>query len=161
MLPEFYAQRRDPEPRPEGWPRHLAQAESASVLGNATLQLEPACERSRLLRSPGADPAGARAGGEIGVRFIRCDWSYESLRPDGPLQRLPVKAKRHLGVGLELFPLAALQIGKEDESGVIEALQQHHPHRRHAVGPDRGEGHGVGIIRLAPLRLGEPSAEKS
>ena len=58
-------------------------------------------------------------------------------------------------------PLLALLVGVEDESALIESLEQHHPHMGHAVAIDGRERHGVGIGGFGPARLVEPGAEQA
>ncbi len=64
------------------------------------------------------------------------------------------------GVGRQFAPLGALQVGVEDEAGLVEALQQHGARIGQALGVDRGEGHGVGICRFRPPRLRQPVGEQ-
>ncbi len=62
-------------------------------------------------------------------------------------------------IGGQVPGLSAVQIGVKAETAVIEALQQHHPYRRPAVGIGGGEAHRVRIVGLAAFRLGEPDAK--
>src|SRR3546814_10226714 len=76
-------------------------------------------------------------------------------------QRLPVEAKRSLGIGGQFSAFPALIIGVEDEAAIIMPLEQHHPHRGAAFRVGGGERHGAGIIRLRCFCLGVPLLERS
>ncbi len=71
-----------------------------------------------------------------------------------------MEKQRGLRVGGQLPPLGALQVGVEDESRLVEALQQHGARVWQAVGAGGGEGHGVGIGRLRPGGGRQPLREE-
>src|SRR5882724_6579017 len=148
ILPELDQPREHAEPRPVGWPRHGADAELGGELRDPLLELEAGGQRTRLLRSPGADLAGARPRREIGVGLFRGHLLHGPFDTHLALRGFPVKAERRLRMGQQLSALAALVVGVEDESAVIHALEQHHPQRGHAVRPDGGQRHRVRLVRL-------------
>ena len=130
VLPELDPLRDHPKARPEIRPLDLAEAELGGELGDALLQLEARGERPRLARRPGADPAAARPALEIGVRLGAVDRLDRPLDAHLALERLPVEQQRRARIGGEVGALAAFQVGVEDEAAGIDALEQHHPHRR-------------------------------
>src|SRR5262249_415147 len=70
----------------------------------------------------------------------------------------PVEEKRGLWVRLELATLARGVVREEDEPTFVEALQQHHPHRRRAVGTRRPERHRLRHLEYRGCRC-EPGPE--
>ena len=59
----------------------------------------------------------------------------------------------------QLGPLARAEVGEEHPAVLREALQQHHPRRRAAVGGDRGDHHRVGFVDLGGDRVVVPPLE--
>src|SRR5262249_37715582 len=117
-------------------------------LRHPSLELEAALQRPGLLRGPGADLAGLGAAVEIGVGFGVGDALDLALDPHLAPQRLPMEAESRLLLAADLSTLPALILGVEDEALVVMALQQHHADRRHPVGADSRQGHGIGIVGL-------------
>ena len=76
--------------------------------------------------------------------------------PDG--RATPVEEERSLRVRLELTPLPRCVVRVEDEPALVEALQQHHPHRRGTGRGRRRERHRLGHVQRF-CGLGEPAAE--
>jgi hypothetical protein len=70
-----------------------------------------------------------------------------------------VEQQRDIGIGRQLAPLAAVEVGVEHESIGAVAFQQHHADRRVSIGRGRGQRHRIGVVGLAGLRLGEPRFE--
>src|SRR3546814_8781926 len=101
-----------------------------------------------LCRSPCAQLRITGTAGEICVGFLRADGFDAPFDADLAAQRLPVEAKRSLGIGGQFSAFPALIIGVEDEAAIIMPLEQHHPHRGAAFRVGGGERHGAGIIRL-------------
>ena len=64
-----------------------------------------------------------------------------------------MKAQGRLGVGQEVDPLAALDIGVEHEAAVIDALEQNDARRGNAPLAHRRQGHGIGQVGLAFARF--------
>ena len=149
-----------PESGPVVRPRNLADGVAGRVGGDRLLQREARFERPRLLAGPGPDPAAALARGEIGVGLGGADLRHRPAHPHLLPEALPVEAERRLGVGEQLPPLGALEIGEEDEPRRVEALEQHHPHVGQPVAVDGGERHRVGVVGLGGLRRLKPFAEK-
>src|SRR6266850_3974310 len=160
ILPEFDQQRLQAETRPVRRPRHSTDDVPGRDRGDALFQGKPALQRARLVRGPGADLAAAIAGREIGVGLSGRNRRHRTFQADLPAQRLPVKQQRRLGMGLQVQALAAFRVGVDDETRGVVAFQEDHADRGRAVGPDRGEAHGRGIIRLALGRRLVPFAEK-
>ncbi|MFM2257417.1 MAG: hypothetical protein RIQ28_1264, partial [Pseudomonadota bacterium] len=82
-------------------------------------------------------------------------------------QRFPVEKQSYMRVGGKLAPLAAFEIGVENESSTRNTIgiwampfQQHHPNRRKAFGICGGKGHRIAVIDFAGARFGIPSVEK-
>ncbi len=118
----------------------------------------PAAATGRMRPSRAARPADAS-----GNRRRPRRPSHFAQRPFDahlPAQALPVEQQRRIGILRDLAPLAAFGVGVEHESVRSVALQQHHPHRRTPSLRRRGQRHGVGVVRLARLRLGEPRIEQ-
>jgi len=65
-----------------------------------------------------------------------------------------------MGISRELRSLGALEIGVEDESALIEMLQQHHADIGMSGTVCRGERHGIRIVRLAALGFRVPLTEQ-
>src|SRR3546814_19481719 len=96
--------------------------------------MEPALEqsagrkRARLVRRPCAQLRITGTAGEICVGFLRADGFDAPFDADLAAQRLPVEAKRSLGIGGTFSAFPALIIGVEDETANIKTLAHHHPH---------------------------------
>ena len=94
-----------------------------------------------------------------GVGFLVADQLDQTVNPDLPGQRFPVKTERGFHVGGQLDALLAFAIGIKDESFLIDVLQQHHAHRR-PPGCVRGcQGGGRRIDRFLVFRLDQPILE--
>src|SRR3546814_20671252 len=75
-----------------------------------------------------------RSAGEICVGFLRADGFDAPFDADLAAQRLPVEAKRSLGIGGQFSAFTALIIGVEDEAAIIMPLEQHHRSEERSVG---------------------------
>src|SRR5204863_9395242 len=68
----------------------------------------------------------------------------------------PVKPKRGVRIGVELFALRAFIICKEDEAILIEAFQQNDSHGRSRVARRRRKTHRIDVVNASLDRGGEP-----
>src|SRR5664280_1569214 len=147
LLPELEGDRGDPHPAPPRGPRHGL----SGVLGLELLH--PAVEGGTVLDGPtlpgrmGADLAGVWPGGEVGVGLLCASPVGRSLDPHLAAQRLPVEQEGGMGVLGQLMALGAVVVGEERESIDAPGLEQHHAHRRTALGIGGGHGHGFGAGR--------------
>ena len=129
-------------------------------VGGGLFEGGAAFEFLRLVRSPGADLAGAGAGGEIGVGFFVIDERDAALDADLALEAFPIKADAGVAVDFEFFAFAAFAVGIENEAIGIIALHQNRTHGRHAGDSDRRQRHGVGIGGFALFGQRIPFGEK-
>jgi hypothetical protein len=60
---------------------------------------------------------------------------------------------------LQLGAFLTAIIGEEDETALIEALEEHDPGGGHALGAHAGQRHRVGLLHLCLHRLVEPAGE--
>src|SRR5690606_41428509 len=60
LVPEFHVDRLEPEARPVGRSRNMADCKSRCIPRHRLLQRESAFQRARLFRCPGSDTAVAR-----------------------------------------------------------------------------------------------------
>ena len=70
-----------------------------------------------------------------------------------------------LAGGEKLAALGAFGVGVEDEATArrargVDTLQEHHADVGHAVGVDRGQRHGIGVVGLVACRFGHPGIEQ-
>ena len=93
---------------------------------------------------------------KITLRFVTRSLFHFSIDTNLPVQFDPVKPKRSVWIGLELFPLRAFIIRKEDEAILIEALQQNDSHRWPRVAIRRGKAHRIDVANASLNRGGEP-----
>src|SRR5260370_27421352 len=108
FLPEFDPRWAHPEAGPIRRPRYRgALGILPAEHREAAFQRLAAVERPRLVGGPGADPAVARPGREIGVGLAVGDRCSRALDANLSAQRLPVKAQRRPRVGEQLLRLAA------------------------------------------------------
>ena len=118
-------------------------------------------ERARLLRRPGAEPRGPRAGRVIGIRLGIADGLDRRPRraPTGP-GIFQWKHSAALRIGGEFLALAALEVGVEHEAARIDALEQHHPRRGKAIRRGGRQADRVRVVRLGRRGLGHPGLEQ-
>ena len=159
LLPELDALRHDAAAGPEGRARHGAERIAQGHPGAGLLEFVIALHGPRLLRSPGADLAQARPGGEVGVGLGVGHALDRAADAHLAAEGIPVEAELGAGIGLEVGGLGALQVGIEDEAALVGVLEQHHAHRGAPPGVGRGQGHGGGLLQAAPLRVVEPGLE--
>ena len=88
--------------------------------------------------------AGIGAGGKITVGFFPIDFVRFADNDHLAIKRLPEHGERHLGVGRDFFPFAAVVVGKEGETATLDTFKQHHPGRGLAVSAHGGKRHGIG-----------------
>src|SRR5688572_17791611 len=74
------------------------------------------------------------------------------------MERSPVQRHGRAGIRVELAPLARAVVREEPQPPLVDALEQHDPHRRHAVGRGGGERHRVGLEEPGGHRLVVPGA---
>src|SRR5205823_1563300 len=84
-----------------------------------------------------------------------------ALDPNLPPERVPVEEERGPRVLREVAALAALVPAVEDESPLVEALEQHHPHRRTPLPRRRRERHRLRRAHACRGGLLEPGVELS
>src|SRR5260370_31436250 len=112
FLPEFDPRWAHPEAGPIRRPRYRgALGILPAEHREAAFQRLAAVERPRLIGGPGADPAVARPGSEIGVGLAVGDRRRPALDADLPAQRLPVKAQLGPRFREQLFGLAPFAVG--------------------------------------------------
>uniref|UniRef100_A0A0N5A4E4 TetR_C_7 domain-containing protein n=1 Tax=Parastrongyloides trichosuri TaxID=131310 RepID=A0A0N5A4E4_PARTI len=141
--------------------RHLLAFEPSRLFGHPGLQRLAASQGPRLVGRPGADAAFPRPAGEVGAGLLGADALDRAAHPDLAAQALPVKQQSGGGMRPKLLALGAFLIGEEGEAPRIDILQQHHAHIGHALGVDRGQSHGVRIIRLAAPGFFQPFGKQA
>jgi hypothetical protein len=95
----------------------------------------------------------------VGLRIAHeLDRAFDA---DLPFQRLPMEAQGRVGILAKLHSLAAFEVSVEDESPLIDSLQEDHADRRNARSIGGRERHGVGIFGLRFFRIGHPSTEQA
>jgi len=139
------------------WDRFVAEA--LSHLRHARIKYTAAIENLALTRRPCAQLASDRARMKITLRLFTRGPFYFSTDTNLPVEFDPVKPKRGVWIGLELFPLCAFIIRKEHEAILIEALQQNDSHRRFAIAIRRGKTHCIDVVNASLNRGGEPVGE--
>src|SRR5207249_6679701 len=106
----------------------------------------------------GADLCVSRPGREVSVRFLVREPLDPTFDPYLPAERTPVEEQRRLRVRLELASLARRVMRVEDETALVETLQQHHPRRRRSARGRCGQSHRLRHLDRR-LRLAEPAPE--
>ena len=119
----------------------------------------PAGFRAARIASKPRRRSARRAGGSRNRR--RPPRLDRAAQADLAVERFPVKQEGGLRLRLQLAALPAAGIGVEDETLGVEALHQHHPEIRQAIGADGRKRHGVRVARLARDRLGHPGREQA
>jgi hypothetical protein len=71
-----------------------------------------------------------------------------------------MEIQRDVAVAGKLAAFSAFQIGIENETALINILQQNHARRRAPVSVDGRQVHGVRIIGLTLFRLSKPFLKK-
>jgi hypothetical protein len=161
VLPELDLNRRQAEAGPVRRARDCAIAKSRSNACDIRFKMGPVCDRARLIRSPGADLALARAGREIGVGFFFRNRRNMAAHAHLAAQAFPVEQNSGLRVGDQLAALRAFKVGVKNEAAVghldaIEPLQQHHAHVGETAGVAGCDCHAVGIVDLSCSCFFEP-----
>lgn len=160
VLPELDRHRSDAEASPIGRARDLSDRVLGGVERDRLLERETALERARLLAGPSADPAVARAAGEVGVRLGVADPGHGAAHPHLPAQALPVHDHRRLGNRRKLPSLGRVHVGVEHEAVLVRALEEHHADVRKAFGIHGRERHRGRVVRLGGGRLLQPGGEQ-
>ena len=159
MLPELPRRRDEPEAAPGRRPGHGTVAQVALQLGRAARPARARDPSGSLCREASAPSCASRGR----VAKYASDSSSETwldppLDPHLAAERRPVEQERRLRVRLQLAPLPRRVVREEDEPALVEALQQHHPHRRRTARIRRRERHRLRHLERR-ARLGEPAPE--
>ncbi len=118
-----------------------------------------AVDHGALVGRPCADARAERARREIAVAFFRTGFLDPAFDAHLAFELDPVEQQRGLRMHGEIVPLAAFVIGEKDEPALVDALDEHDPRRRPAVGADGRERHRVRLGQLGGERLLEPAIE--
>ena len=145
VLPEFNPSGLDSKTRPVRRPRNCLPLEFLLELRNPFFEISGVFDRLALNGRPGANLTESLTGSEIRIGLFICNFRHSAFDSYLNLQRRPMKTERSLGVREEMPALAALIVGVENESTLIERLEQNNSDRWLAPVFDRGEGHRVGI----------------
>ena len=126
----------------------------------AAVELLAAGDDPRLVRGPRAELRAARADGEVGVDGLAraaatAVPSTRTWRSSG----CHGNSSAHARVGGELGALAGAGVGEEDEAVVGDALEQHQPGGRDAVGRRRSRPPSRWARGAGGVRLVVPAAE--
>src|SRR5262249_28923004 len=132
-LPELQCRGRQAVAAPVFWPWRSLPGVLVLELLQARLEFLARRDYLTLQRDDRAELAWPRAGGKIGVRFVRRDPCHAALDPHLALHLRPPEADRRIGVGGQFGALAALVIRVEDEAAVVVTLEQQHTHARLSV----------------------------
>jgi len=159
-LPKLEAHRRHAIPAPVGRPRHVAVRVPRHEGGVLRLQETPIGDLLALSRRPGAKPRTERASGEVLVRFVLGHSFDATLDADLPLDRVPRKNERDLGVRGHLPALAAIVIGEEGEAARIVSLEKNETDRGESVGCRGCQREGVGFMYACRDCLFEPQVKE-
>src|SRR5262249_13800766 len=95
---------------------------------HARIEHTPSVDDFALPRNPGAQLASQRTRMEISLRLFPRGFFYFSADPNLSVELDPVKTKRGVRIGIELFPLGAFVIAEEDEALLIKTFQQNDSH---------------------------------
>src|SRR5215208_4647836 len=125
------------------WNRFVA--ETLGHLRHSRIEHTPPIEHLALTRRPCAQLASDRTRMKVRLRFFTRSLLHFSTDADLPVEFDPVKPKRRVWIGLELFPFRAFIIRKEHEAILIEALQQNDSHRRSCVAIRRRKAHRIDV----------------
>src|SRR5438477_985667 len=127
-LPKFHFIRLESITAPVRRQWNWLVAKALGHLRHARIEHTPAIEHLALTRRPCAQLASDRARMKIDLRFVTRGLFHFSTDTNLPVEFDPVKHKRGVRIGLELFPLCAFVIRKEHEAILIEAFQQNDSH---------------------------------
>src|SRR6478752_7764967 len=158
-LPKFHFIRLESITAPvrRQWYRFITEA--LSHHRHARIEHTPAIEHLALTRRPCAQLASDGARMKITLRLFTRGLFHVSTDTNLPVKFDPVKPKRGVWIGLELFSLRAFIIRKEHEAILIEALQQNDSHRRSCVAIRRRKAHRIDVVNAGLNRGGEPIGE--
>ena len=154
-LPELDRGRAQEVAAPVVRPRHRV-AVLAVELGEPLVEHLAAGDHRPLLRRPRAEPRAAAAGGEVGVGLAGGQPLDRPLGAQLALQDRPPQRERGDRVGVELAALAAAVVGEEADPSLVDAADEHEPHRRAAVGRRGRERPALGLGHASGGRLLEP-----
>ena len=158
-LPKFHFIRLESITAPVRWQRNRFITEALSHLRHARIEHTPSIEHLALTRRPCAQLASDGARMKITLRLFARGLFRFSTDTNLPVEFDPVKPKRGVWIGVELFPLRAFIIRKEHEAILIEALQKNDSHRRSRIAIRRGKTHRVHVADTGLNRGGEPVPE--
>src|SRR6185436_7646334 len=132
-LPEFDPVGHDPESRPELRPRHIPSGEFFLIFGHPLVERCGSLDRPALPGSPGANLAATFTSREVGIRFTICNFRNTSFDSNLSVQRRPVKAERGFRLRQQLAALSPFVIRVENETALVDPLEQNYAHRRLAI----------------------------
>src|SRR4051794_2636643 len=158
MLPEFPSRRNESEAAPRRRARHRPSVELLIQPFDPLVELLPRSERFALARHDRTKLSVALPRREVLIRLLRGDVLDSPLYPNLTAEWPPVEEKRGLRVRLELASLPGRVMRVEDEPALIEALQEHHPHRGRPARTRRRERRGLRHLQRR-AGLGEPPPE--
>src|SRR6266536_3591106 len=160
-LPEFELVGREPVPAPVRGARNVIAGPLVLRLygREARLEVDASGDRLALRRCPCAQPRRARPACEVRRLFGFVDPVDQTLDTDLALELGPEEEQRRVRTGGKIAPFATQVIGEEDEATLVEALEQHDPRRRSAVGAGRCQRHRIGLRHLRFHRFVEPVLE--
>ena len=134
----------------------LLRSREALVLARHYMRIKDVNARLALIKE--GDCLGGFALPAITARVgDRLDLAFD---PDLAAQAFPVQAQGGEGVARQFLALAAFQVGKEDEAGLVGAFQQHHAQAGPSRLVDGGQAHGIGVVDFVRLGLGHPLVEE-
>jgi hypothetical protein len=112
-----------------------------------------------LLRSPGCEATARRSRMKISGGIFARSSLDRSADADLAFEFHPIKAKRGVGIRIELSPFIAVVIREETEAARIDAFEQNDADRRLSFRRGGGEAHRVDVANVGGKRGGEPGAE--
>src|SRR4029077_16855963 len=145
-LPKFHFIRLESITAPVRRQWNWLVAEALGHVRHARIEHTPAIEHLALTRRPCAQLASDRARMKIRLRLFTRGLFHFSTDTNLPVEFDPVKPKRGVRIGLELFPLCAFVIRKEHAAILIEAFQKNDSLRRSAMAIRRRKTHCIDVV---------------
>src|SRR5262249_35174681 len=132
-LPELVADRRHPEAAPNGRKRHLAAGVFAGERGVALVQRRATRDYPALVGRERRELTPERRAVEVARGFLGRDAGHRTGQADLAVELRPVEEEGRAQILGDLLPLLAFVVRVENESALVEPLEQDHAHRGRAV----------------------------
>src|SRR3984893_1288705 len=159
MHPEFDRLRNDAIPAPVVRQRYGRALVLRRQRGHRVLEHGTIANHGALGRRPSTQLTAERAAVEVGGRSLGGFLDHRARAPHLPPELRPVDDQRRPRILRQVAPFVAVVVGKEAETSLVDASQEHHPSRGLTGSGAGRDGHRLREDLTGGHRLLEPGSE--